>query len=398
MQLRSRKRVPSWERPEVPEVPKATMSAKSETKYKRLGEEKGEGKEEQEKPKTGGVDMAGKLGLFTLAGFCIVLFQVTCEVGKQISNYSLQYYNQGHYPMPQTVLVITTEVLKLAVTIVRSGFKLPSMKSSNLRGTLKFLLPSLLYAINNNIYYAGLMLVPPPIWLILCSFRTVVTASLYKFVLKQPITPLQFLGALLIVLSIVVAKIGDVFGTTTTPAIPPAAFLLAVIASCNSVGAAVYTERLFKKEGENFLDQQFWLYLYGIVVGCGVHVISNSQSPFSGLTGDLSTASSLVKTLLVSALIFGGVGGLVVAAILKRLDNIVKEYSGATANIFTALVSSFLFPERFQFTRYIVMAMMLLFTGIFLYETKKAKKPTSQSSEKESLLPNKPATSNTEVA
>ena len=39
---------------------------------------------------------------------------------------------------------------------------------------------------------------------------------------------------------------GDVFGATTTPAIPPAAFLLAVIASCNSVGAAVYTERLFK--------------------------------------------------------------------------------------------------------------------------------------------------------
>ena len=32
----------------------------------------------------------------------------------------------------------------------------------------------------------------------------------------------------------------------------------------------------------------------------------------------------------------------------------------------------------FQFTRYIVMAMMLLFTGIFLYETKKAKKPNAQ--------------------
>ena len=33
---------------------------------------------------------------------------------------------------------------------------------------------------------------------------------------------------------------------------------------------------------------------------------------------------------------------------------------------------------NFQFTRYIVMAMMLLFTGIFLYETKKAKKPNAQ--------------------
>ncbi len=44
----------------------------------------------------------------------------------------------------------------------------------------RFVLPSVLYAVNNNIYYAGLMLVPPPIWIILTSFRTVVTASLYK--------------------------------------------------------------------------------------------------------------------------------------------------------------------------------------------------------------------------
>ena len=44
----------------------------------------------------------------------------------------------------------------------------------------QFLVPSILYAVNNNIYFAGLTLVPPPIWLILCSFRTVVTASLYK--------------------------------------------------------------------------------------------------------------------------------------------------------------------------------------------------------------------------
>jgi hypothetical protein len=30
------------------------------------------------------------------------------------------------------------------------------------------------------------------------------------------------------------------------------------------------------------------------------------------------------------------------------LDNIVKEYSGATANIFTAVFCSFLFPEKFK--------------------------------------------------
>ena len=49
---------------------------------------------------------------------------------------------------------------------------------------------------------------PPPIWVILCSVRTVVTTALYKFVLKRDVTPLQFIGAALIVASIIVAKLG----------------------------------------------------------------------------------------------------------------------------------------------------------------------------------------------
>jgi hypothetical protein len=59
------------------------------------------------------------------------------------------------------------------------------------------------------------------------------------------------------------------------------------------------------------------------------------------------------------------------AAILKRLDNVVKEYSSATANMFTAVLCSFLFPEKFSFTVYIVFAMVLLFIGIYMYEMMK---------------------------
>ena len=46
-----------------------------------------------------------KLGLFSLTGATIVLCCVGCEIGKQISNYSINYYNGGKYPLPQTLLV-----------------------------------------------------------------------------------------------------------------------------------------------------------------------------------------------------------------------------------------------------------------------------------------------------
>ena len=46
-----------------------------------------------------------KLGLFSVIGAMIVLSSVGCEIGKQISNYGINYYNGGSYPLPQTILV-----------------------------------------------------------------------------------------------------------------------------------------------------------------------------------------------------------------------------------------------------------------------------------------------------
>ncbi len=58
--------------------------------------------------------------------------------------------------------------------------------------------------------------------------------------------------------------------------------------------------------------------------------------------------SSKLFYLLCFAMLIGSCGGLVVAAILKFLDNIVKEYSGNMANILTAVFCSFFFPDKFQ--------------------------------------------------
>merc|ERR1712012_226293 len=236
---------------------------------------------------------------------------VFCEVTKQISNYSLQYFSGGHYPVPQTIIVVLGELVKLVATIGRSKCTLPSFSVQSLRSSLRFLLPSVLYAINNNIYYAGLTLVPPPIWLILCSIRTVVTASIYKFVLRRQLTLLQFVGALLIVISIGIAKTPDITqllypssnsklvnstisqsaatSENSVNAIPITAIVLALICACNSVAAAVYTEQLFKNstKGESFLDQQFWLYFYGTLVASTVHFLSAPHYTFRSLIKDV---------------------------------------------------------------------------------------------------------------
>ena len=141
------------------------------------------------------------------------------------SFYSISFFTQYCY-----FQVVLLEILKVTATIFRMRCGTPSFDKASIKASLKFLLPSVIYAVNNNIYFgishfetkqrkktncyyfsAGLILVPPPIWVILCSFRTVVTTFLYKFILKREVTNLQFLGSYLIVLSIVVAKLGESF-------------------------------------------------------------------------------------------------------------------------------------------------------------------------------------------
>ena len=60
--------------------------------------------------------------------------------------------------------------------------------------------------------------------------------------------------------------------------------------------------------------------------------------------------------------------GMAVANVLRRLDNVVKEYSASVANIATAIVFSLLFPEVFQITLYLVLSLATLCIGITLYE------------------------------
>ena len=58
-----------------------------------------------------------------------------------------------------------------------------------------------------------------------------------------------------------------------------------------------------------------------------VHVASVANLLPSPIMEQFSHVSNKIKLFLVRGLLFGNIGGPIVAAILKRLDNVVKEYS-----------------------------------------------------------------------
>ena len=112
--------------------------------------------------------------------------------------------------------------------------KIPPFTVESLFASLPFIVPSLIYVVSNNAYFYGLTLVAPPIWLILVSMKTFVSAVTYKFILRRPISDAQLGGSMLMVLSVAIAKFPDALSArhseTMVNALPVSAIFLASFA------------------------------------------------------------------------------------------------------------------------------------------------------------------------
>ena len=96
---------------------------------------------------------SSKLELFSITGAFIVFSSMSCEIVKQVSNYSINYYNSGTYPFPQSLLVMLSEVIKLFGTFLRMKCRTPYFDQTSVKASFKYILPSVIYAVNNNIYF-----------------------------------------------------------------------------------------------------------------------------------------------------------------------------------------------------------------------------------------------------
>ena len=118
----------------------------------------------------------------------------------------------------------------------------------SLLASLPFIVPSLIYVVSNNAYFYGLTLVAPPIWLILVSMKTFVSAVTYKFILRRPITNVQLGGSMLMVLSVAIAKLPDALSAgpseTMVNSLPMSAIFLAAFA-CIVSGNRLRCEKLY---------------------------------------------------------------------------------------------------------------------------------------------------------
>lgn len=119
---------------------------------------------------------------------CLGSSYIVLDTLQSTTIYASSYYNNGSYPITLTSIVALTEWIKLIVFLALTQFKLGIF---NVKFAWKFAIPSVIYAINNNLHYLALIYTTPPVWTALMQLRLVMTAGVYRIFFGRKLQLIQ---------------------------------------------------------------------------------------------------------------------------------------------------------------------------------------------------------------
>ncbi|GMF13901.1 unnamed protein product [Phytophthora lilii] len=296
-------------------------------------------------------------------------------------------------PYSSVTVTFLIEVLKLtAVLIAIVVTKTPVPDQLVQPHSCYFAVPALLNALESNLNYVVLRYLDAATVSILWNLKILLTAVLFRYVLKHALSELHKLAIVLLVLGVLTSqsgRLGQMDSEKQENAHLTLGLSLALVGVTLSSCASVFAEWTLKRQSAcPFLWQSVLMYSFGVVFNAfGLVLVDGrlllSQDFFHGYSG---------WTVLV--VVVNSVGGIFMACILKYLDNIACVYSHSIAMMLTTLLSMvfFAFSPSLEFAcglSVVVISMYLYHHPLAQGTIKTESSPTTAtSSEEDHIAPN----------
>ncbi|GKY91905.1 hypothetical protein MPSEU_000162100 [Mayamaea pseudoterrestris] len=306
-------------------------------------------------------------------------------------------YNVNH-------LICICELAKLVLSMALEGYSLggvdalfESFKLHNLSkplDALKILVPALLYLVQNTLLYVALSNLTAPIFQVTYQGKLVTTALVSVLMLQRSYSPQQWICLCVLSLGVAVAVLGE--NATSKDAAAPVHTNLFVgltsvtIACLSSALAGVYFEKVLKKPGNEKQPASLWmrnmqLAFFSVVIAAGQGVFQSNK-----LSEDNAAAKGYFHGFTFWVWILVGLqagGGMLVAAVIKYADNVLKGMATGVSIIVATAFSTVLFgtPLSSQF----VVGASLILLGVYYFSNPlpAAIMRAQSSTEVNSLLP-----------
>ncbi|EDQ85857.1 uncharacterized protein MONBRDRAFT_34027 [Monosiga brevicollis MX1] len=231
--------------------------------------------------------------------------------------------------------------------------------------SLKLSVPALLYTVQNNLLFVALSNLPAASYQVTYQLKILTTAIFSVIMLGRSLNMYQWLSLVLLMGGVALVQMPSSSDEEDPTAIKPIGNqivgLIAVLSACCSSGfAGVYFEKILKGTKQSLWLRNVQLGLFGMVLGL-IGVYANDGQAvaengfFQNYDGITWTAISLQAF-----------GGLIIAAVIKYADNILKGFANSISIILTGLIS-FIMLADFQLTFMFAIGAFLVMGATFLY-------------------------------
>nr|XP_033793917.1 CMP-sialic acid transporter isoform X2 [Geotrypetes seraphini] len=269
-----------------------------------------------------------------------------------------------------TTAVFSTEVLKLFFSMSILAKETGSLRGLiaslrvNVLGSpkemLKLSIPSLVYAVQNNMAFLALSNLDAAVYQVTYQLKIPCTALCMVLMLHRSLGKLQWISIFMLCGGVTLVQ----WNPTETTKVkmeqkPMIGFVALTIAVLCSGFAGVYFEKVLKSSGTSLWVRNIQMYISGIVVTLiGVYISDGHQINEKGFF--------FGYTFLVWFVIFlASMGGLYTSIVVKYTDNIMKGFSAAAAIILSTIASVVLFG--LQITLTFTLGTLLVCISIYLY-------------------------------
>ncbi|XP_054645458.1 solute carrier family 35 member A3a isoform X1 [Dunckerocampus dactyliophorus] len=304
----------------------------------------------------------------------VLVFQTTSLV--LIMRYSRTLQADGPRYLASSAVVVA-EVMKLIICLLLV-FKEHSYSVRALNSvlrqeiaykpveTLKLAIPSGIYTLQNNLLYVALSNLDAATYQVTYQLKILTTALFSVSMLGRRLGVYQWLSLL-----ILMAGVALVQWPSESSLVPEKEAVMSsssqfvgvtavLVACCSSGFAGVYFEKILKESKQSVWIRNIQLGMFGLVFGlAGMLSFEGDKVMESGMFQGYSTVTWTVVTLQA-------LGGLIVAAVIKYADNILKGFATSLSIILSTLISYF-WLQDFEPTGVFFSGAVLVIVATFLY-------------------------------
>lgn len=217
-----------------------------------------------------------------------------------------------------------------------------------MRESLKVLIPASLYALQNNLAFYALTNLDPASYQVAYQLKILTTAMFSVLIVNKKIRRKQWAALFLLFVGVSLVQLpqnsdtekaqNDIHGNEEKNRFMG---LLAVIACCMSSGfSGVYFERLIKFNP----NQSLWIRNFQLAIFC--LLISVGAMFYQDYTSIKALGIFQGYSFLTWMVVFlQAFGGLLVAAVVKHADNVLKGFATSISIILSTLLSFCLFDN-----------------------------------------------------